>query len=225
VTYRYYVSRILQTGGDRISGKSLRIPAAVIEDPILDRLQRLGLLISTIDKIDWSDITLWVDRVEIGPKTTTMSLTAAASDRLGNTEWMIQRLPVEDRVLADEGCTKIVFPLEFIRRGGATVAVNRNAGTAISRPHLDPALSSALIRAEAWKRKLLTGEVATIEELARGEDINPTYAARLMRVAFLAPDLKRAILDGREPPSLSLQAIITGDVPLAWQAQRDQYAC
>ena len=44
-----------------------------------------------------------------------------------------------------------------------------------------------------------------------------------MRVAFLAPDLKRAILEGSQPPGLTLQAVITRDVPLAWKAQREQY--
>jgi hypothetical protein len=119
--------------------------------------------------------------------------------------------------------TKIVFPLEFIRRGGATMAFNASGAGAIDRPQLDAALSSALIRAEAWKRQLFAGEVATIDELARSEQVNPTYAARVMRVAFLAPDLKRAILEGRQPLRLTLQAVITRDVPLAWQAQRDQY--
>jgi hypothetical protein len=44
-----------------------------------------------------------------------------------------------------------------------------------------------------------------------------------MRVAFLAPDLKRAILDGIQPGGLSLQKLLTHDMPLAWQLQRELY--
>jgi hypothetical protein len=78
-----------------------------------------------------------------------------------------------------------------------------------------------LVRAEVWKHKLCTGAVATIEEIARAEQIAPTSATRLMRVAFLSPDLNRAILEGRQPPGLTLQAVITRDVPLIWQDQQD----
>lgn len=48
--------------------------------------------------------------------------------------------------------------------------------------------------------------------------------ARLIRIAFLAPDLKRAILDGVQPEGLTLQAVMTRELPLAWDAQRRLYA-
>jgi hypothetical protein len=41
-----------------------------------------------------------------------------------------------------------------------------------------------------------------------------------MRLAFLAPDLKQAILDGRLPPGLSLQRLMRGELPVSWEAQR-----
>lgn len=88
---------------------------------------------------------------------------------------------------------------------------------------MDPALSSALIRAESWKRKLLTGEAATLESIAKAEGVKSAYAARLIRAAFLAPDLKRAILDGEQPFGLTLQTMMTRDVPLDWDDQRRLY--
>ncbi|MNI96516.1 hypothetical protein D3C73_1549830 [compost metagenome] len=50
-----------------------------------------------------------------------------------------------------------------------------------------------------------------------------SYAARLARVAFLAPDLKRAILDGTQSERLTLEALMRSDLPLDWAEQRRQY--
>ena len=33
--YRYYVSRALQVGGGPIAGETIRIPAAILEEPVL----------------------------------------------------------------------------------------------------------------------------------------------------------------------------------------------
>ena len=50
------------------------------------------------------------------------------------------------------------------------------------------------------------------------------YAARTIRAAFLAPDLKAAILDGRLPAGLTLEAVTCQEMPLDWEAQRRLYA-
>ncbi|MEM1053023.1 MAG: hypothetical protein AAGI28_13115, partial [Pseudomonadota bacterium] len=42
----------------------------------------------------------------------------------------------------------------------------------------------------------------------------------ILRLAFLAPDIQRAILDGRLPHHLNLQALRKMDIPLSWSAQR-----
>ncbi len=63
-----------------------------------------------------------------------------------------------------------------------------------------------------------------MDALAVEEDLNPTYAARMLRVAFLAPDLKQAILEGSAPEGLSLQAIMHRGLPLDWDEQRTLFA-
>jgi hypothetical protein len=102
------------------------------------------------------------------------------------------------------------------------MAFNAAGRDALDRTRRDPALSAALLRAEARKRKL-GGQVRTIDALARAEGVAATYAARVLRTAFLAPDLKRAILDGGQPSKLTLQALITKDLPLNWRAERELF--
>ena len=46
-----------------------------------------------------------------------------------------------------------------------------------------------------------------------------TYHRRLLRLAFLAPELQRAILSGRQPAGLTLAALIDARLPLLWTEQ------
>ncbi len=46
------------------------------------------------------------------------------------------------------------------------------------------------------------------------------HRRKLVRLAFLAPDIQRAILAGRQPHDLSLVRILACDLPLAWDDQR-----
>ncbi len=46
------------------------------------------------------------------------------------------------------------------------------------------------------------------------------HRRKLVRLAFLAPDIQRAILAGRQPRDLSLARILACDIPLAWDDQR-----
>ena len=47
------------------------------------------------------------------------------------------------------------------------------------------------------------------------------YERRLLRLAFLAPDIQQAILAGGQPRSLNLEQLIHSDLPLAWSRQRE----
>ena len=46
-----------------------------------------------------------------------------------------------------------------------------------------------------------------------------TYERSLVRLAFLAPELQKSILEGRQPATLSLEQLVRGGIPIAWSAQ------
>ncbi len=52
------------------------------------------------------------------------------------------------------------------------------------------------------------GRYGTIEELAAAEKINSSYVSRLLRLTLLAPDMVEAILDGRQPASMTLPVLM-----------------
>ena len=48
------------------------------------------------------------------------------------------------------------------------------------------------------------------------------YDRMILRLALLAPDIQQAILDGRQPQWLNLEALRKIDIPLAWSVQRER---
>jgi len=57
--------------------------------------------------------------------------------------------------------------------------------------------------------------------LAEREGVSPSYFTRLVRLSYLAPDITRAILDGRQPRDLTAEKLPEHSrLPLAWHDQR-----
>lgn len=102
--------------------------------------------------------------------------------------------------------------------------VGPGGGPAITRQSIDPALSSAIVRAEAWKRGLSGGDGVLLETIADEEQLNQSCASCMLRVAFLAQDRKQAVLDGTTPEALSLYAIMRRGLPLDWNDQRAMFS-
>ncbi len=45
------------------------------------------------------------------------------------------------------------------------------------------------------------------------------YRRKLIRLAFLAPHIQRAIISGLQPSALTLASLMARDIPCSWQTQ------
>jgi hypothetical protein len=70
-----------------------------------------------------------------------------------------------------------------------------------------------------WGKMLANGVQATIEDLARAKDVNPTYVSRILRLTLLAPEIVEATLDGGQPAAMQLDDLLKGFSP-DWEGQR-----
>jgi hypothetical protein len=109
-------------------------------------------------------------------------------------------------------------PFRLVKRGGRK-EVHLPADAQVRRK-IDDTLTKALARAFRWKKMLETGEFATVGELAEREEIAPSYLARLLRLALLAPDIVEAVLDGRQGGQVTL-AKLPDTLPEAWAEQQE----
>lgn len=73
-----------------------------------------------------------------------------------------------------------------------------------------------------WQKMIDTGEVANATELARRFKLEPGWVSEVLRMTRLAPDIIRAVLDGKQPRHLNLHALRgrQAEVPLEWDDQR-----
>ena len=63
------------------------------------------------------------------------------------------------------------------------------------------------------------GRYASVRELAKGERVERTYVADLLRLTLLAPEIVEAILDGRQSYDVTLAGVM-GVFPVDWAKQK-----
>jgi site-specific DNA recombinase len=85
--------------------------------------------------------------------------------------------------------------------------------------HLDRSLVVAVARGRCWARGLCRGDYKDTAQIASKFDLSEAYVRRILRLAYLAPDVVLAIAEGRHPPTLVLQRLLA-PIPLAWTEQR-----
>lgn len=135
-------------------------------------------------------------------------------------------LILEATVLADELSLKpnaivatalrIEAPFALRRRGveGKIVVGDRE-------PEPDQILLRSLARAHAWTADLLNGK--HLSEIAAGTSHSESYIRTRAQLAFLSPTIQKAILEGRQPPDLTLERIVRKPIPLDWGFQAKLY--
>jgi hypothetical protein len=105
------------------------------------------------------------------------------------------------------------------RCGGETKLIVPAAAPGTTPTRTNPTLIKALARAHSWVARLLSDEASSIRAIAQAERLSGRYVARIIPLAFLAPDITGAILEGAQPQDLTL-AKLCHRLPLAWPEQR-----
>jgi site-specific DNA recombinase len=100
------------------------------------------------------------------------------------------------------------------------IVPGESGGERTARPNA--VLIKAVARAYTWYERLLPGEATSLQAIAREHGVMTRYVRRILRCAFLAPDLVEAILQGRQPPELTL-AGLCNTLPLDWAEQRKEF--
>ena len=108
-------------------------------------------------------------------------------------------------------------PLVLRRRGVETRII---AGAIVPTP--DPVLLRTLAEAHVWARSLRAGQSLTKIAAASGHS-EPCITSRIP-LAFLAPNVQAAILNGCQPPDISLARFLRDGIPIDWAEQARLFA-
>ena len=71
-------------------------------------------------------------------------------------------------------------------------------------------------------QELRSGKYADTLEIARRFKLNDAHVRWILRFGYLAPDIVEAIVEGRQPRSLTVKRLLQG-IPCAWPDQRTEF--
>ena len=110
------------------------------------------------------------------------------------------------------------LPFKLDQNGRAKPIVVR---TANKEAHRDPELIALIADARRWRDDLLDGRAASIEEITTREGLAKGAVSRILPLAWLAPDIAAAILEGQQPVVVTATRLrALPDLPLGWADQR-----
>ena len=213
--YRYYISRALVRGDKKAAGSHGRVGATDVERLVVETLsQQLCRpeLMNDVAAGIWCAETRTlvrdaVERVVLGKgKVQIFRRFAAAS---------------QSSVEAGEGEAPTIHTVPApIPQPRARRKIIAPGGGSNSTPRrLSHDLVLAIARAKTWMRDLRSGKYADTEQIARHFKLNDSHVRRLLRFCYLAPDIMEAIVEGRQPRTLTVKRLLKG-IPRAWPDQR-----
>lgn len=218
--YRYYISRKLVTGRkDDLPGRGWRLPAEALEKFVQQAVR------SHLE----SSIGLWLSRTN-DPK-----IHQRALARLDDPDWIlraVERVDLQDGSLSialaktvmshelgididsfELGEPTFCVPFNLRRRG---VESRFLLGGHATKP--DTALIANIARSHQWLDRIKNG--ATLDQIADSENTTKKRVQQTLNFAFLAPDIVRDVIAGKQPIGLTSTWISTHELPICWDKQR-----
>jgi hypothetical protein len=247
--YRYYVSRPLIVGARADIADGLRVPAAEIEQIVTNRIRRLlsepasvfGVLQAQGSepmlqrRLMARAAELAGQLAQISPLRMRVILLAVVHRvDMRPDEVMIHLRPrrlaalLDDRLTTanpdpgnDEPTLPLSHPVHLRRAGKEVRMVIDHTDPFAPPPKPDRALIRLVVRAHRFHGMLVKHEGGKFGDLAKSEKLNRSYFSQLLRLAYLAPEITTAILDGHQPAGLTATRLIErADLPMSWREQR-----
>ena len=194
--YRYYVSQALLQGRPENAGTVQRVSAHAIEG-LVERAIAQAL---PKDQSGRARLGHLIKRVTIHPDSVEIVLTDAGRSLLPEAR--------------STGSLRIATVMKAGRGG-------RRLVPSASATRIDKSLVKALAWAGDLRWRLEHGK--SLNELAREDSCSRPYVSSLIRLAYLAPGIMRAIVNGNQPAQLTLADLMNRDIPLDWAEQRRSF--
>ena len=195
--WRYYVSQAALQGDRSKAGSIVRFPAGVVEALVADAIGKL----SSNGAASQTDVRDLIDRVEIGRTTIQIRLSEVSEADAGAS---IMTLPWSP-------------PSPYRKREIIQGANDTKADARPMRANARAILIEALGDAHRWLDELLSDPRQTLESLASREGKTERSIRMTLSLAFLAPDIGKAAVEGRLPRGFGLKRLV--GLPVAWPDQ------
>jgi hypothetical protein len=195
--WRYYVSQATLQGDKSKAGSVVRVAAATIEHCVADAISKQSAGHSS-SQADLRDL---IDRVTIRRAAIQLELSEAAETDVGARTLTVPWTP----------------PSPYRKRAIIQSARDANASARPMRANARAILVDALGDSHRWLDELLSDPDQTLESLALREGKTDRSMRMTLSLAFLAPDLVKAAVEGRLPRGHGLKRLV--DLPMVWPDQ------
>jgi len=240
VRYRYYVSRDLQASPNAQTVDGWRLPAREIEPLVRAQVAKmlsdpLQLLASMGEPVPDADT---VRSLIARGRALAEEIVAARSlkgDRLVRTLVATVCLTSDHVTLSfdsqqllklfglipslDTNAIQLTVATSLRRSGHAMRLLLENGAPATAS--IDRTLVQLIRRGREWWQQLLDDPSLTLAAIGRREGMTGGYVLRLVRLAFLDPEIAAAIIDGTAPAPITIDRLTApGAIAVCWNDQR-----
>lgn len=220
VRYRYYMSAPLRRGHSDIEvGSVSRVPAEEVEDQI-ERALLAHFNVAKRGSIESTDIVrAKLQRAEVREGRIVLQLrhgdsSEAQADDDGGDDVSSQTLKIETITI-----NWVKPPMRRFREVIQPASANPKARVAPARAKERARLITAIALGKRWLNEVVESAIST-EDLAVREKCSVRQIELTISLAFLAPDLVKAAIEGRLPRGIGIVQL--RDAPPVWSQQYEQ---
>ncbi len=203
--------------------KQAKADSELNERKILHALEQFDLLWDELFPAEqYRLVHLLIDRITVYPTKVNITLRPLGMVGLLH-EIMPDVISPTDNPSID-GPVTIELPVLFKRHGGRKYITSPDGKEIVSpkTPKFDNSLIRAVVRGHEFLEKFDQDPNVTILTLKETEKLDHAYIAKTIRMTQLAPDIIEAILNGRQPRSLTLSQMFR-PFPDNWAEQRKHF--
>lgn len=211
--HHYYVSQAVMRGYNRQAGARPRVHAGWLEEQVLAIAASVFAL-----EAKWASLRPRLRRIIVASKEICVELDADGVD----VALCHARLGERQRLDVDAACARLRSPIDPRFWRGAYHAFDKE-GVRGFRGAPDQSLLQAIARAHALRREWIASGGPSFTAIAKREGVDLSYLLRVARLAYLAPEIVRAVAAGATPSALTAERFTRGDLPLDWTAQRRMF--
>ncbi|MCW5680011.1 MAG: recombinase family protein [Xanthobacteraceae bacterium] len=191
--YRYYISVALLESKKDEAGSVARVTATEVEDLVIATLRQQGA-ISEDESVTRELLQIVVECIEIQ-----------------GTEI---RIELADKSLGNKGLVSVPWQKALPGAPKGVIHAPATTGRQLT-PETRNALLGAIARARKWVADIESGQVNTIDEIAKQEGNVERHIRLLLPLAFTPPTLITSLVDGTAPHDLTVTGLAK-QVSLTW---------
>ena len=236
--YQYYVSQALLQYKDQQAGSIQRINMQEVDRAIIDALNHTmaheelaTLLLKDIPArqykqtqtkmhhlLDLSTLNTEEQRIRISLLMNKVVISARTVKLSLSLESITHALDIE---YSENQTHEIIQPLQLNHWGAEQKLILENKNTTNDNQASLKSLQDAIIKAFVWNEELQSGKMASIKVLAEKENITSAYIRRILRLAYLSPEILNDIFKISNSTKLTLEEL--RDIfSLHWEIQDKQ---